>query len=475
MPWARGGRRLRRRWPTADRPLRGLLVPAHRPDADQAQQPHRRRPDAAVPAAGLRRRRAAGQHRSSAPSTGSGPGSRAPIPRLNRLSSRALSRADLQRRLPPGASPRRAGWCSGRWSTPCRARPACTALTEARALVEQRGWRIGFPVEIRHAPADDAWLSTAHEPRLGLPGLPRQRPHRPHARTSPPSSRCCGPTTAGRTGASCTPGRAADLAPAYPRFDGLRRAARPAGPRPAVHQRLPGTGAEPMRRPVPETPGPEQESVWDYPRPPRLERTDARGRGGARRRRSSPARAPPCGCWRPATRRPTTCPPTCFVDGRAAARRRAARSASGRARRRTSTWSAADRRSRRAGRVALPARPPAPYAAIVDHVALYPGADGPLHGRRRGGPAAAGRLLRRLGDLAGGRPVQGRPRHDVLVALRVRCSPRWPRGRVPAPAHRQSPARRSRPPRPAPRPRRCAARAWCPTTATTAPSSAGVA
>jgi uncharacterized protein (DUF427 family) len=29
-----------------------------------------------------------------------------------------------------------------------------------------------------------------------------------------------------------------------------------------------------MRRPRPETPGPGQESVWDYPRPPRLERTD---------------------------------------------------------------------------------------------------------------------------------------------------------------------------------------------------------
>ncbi|MCR6032687.1 DUF427 domain-containing protein [Nocardioides sp. zg-579] len=31
-----------------------------------------------------------------------------------------------------------------------------------------------------------------------------------------------------------------------------------------------------MRRPVPEQPGPGQESVWDYPRPPRLEATSAR-------------------------------------------------------------------------------------------------------------------------------------------------------------------------------------------------------
>ena len=30
-----------------------------------------------------------------------------------------------------------------------------------------------------------------------------------------------------------------------------------------------------MNRPTPEQPGPGQESVWDYPRPPRLDRTDA--------------------------------------------------------------------------------------------------------------------------------------------------------------------------------------------------------
>jgi FAD-linked oxidoreductase len=38
-------------------------------------------------------------------------------------------------------------------------RPAFDAL---RALVDERGWRIGFPVEVRFAAADDRWLSTAH-------------------------------------------------------------------------------------------------------------------------------------------------------------------------------------------------------------------------------------------------------------------------------------------------------------------------
>jgi L-gulono-1,4-lactone dehydrogenase len=35
------------------------------------------------------------------------------------------------------------------------------ALTEVRTLIERSGWRISFPVEIRYAPADEAWLSTA--------------------------------------------------------------------------------------------------------------------------------------------------------------------------------------------------------------------------------------------------------------------------------------------------------------------------
>ncbi|WP_141894056.1 D-arabinono-1,4-lactone oxidase [Microbacterium kyungheense] len=38
-------------------------------------------------------------------------------------------------------------------------RPAFDAL---RSLIDERGWRIGFPVEVRFAAADDRWLSTAH-------------------------------------------------------------------------------------------------------------------------------------------------------------------------------------------------------------------------------------------------------------------------------------------------------------------------
>ena len=36
------------------------------------------------------------------------------------------------------------------------------ALTEIRALFSRRAWNISFPIEVRVAPADDVWLSTAH-------------------------------------------------------------------------------------------------------------------------------------------------------------------------------------------------------------------------------------------------------------------------------------------------------------------------
>lgn len=91
-------------------------------------------------------------------------------------------------------------------------------LREVRALVERRGWRIGFPVEIRATPADDVPLSAStgrdstylafHTPRgadhtayfAGVEEVLRAHDGRPHwgklhTRT------------------------AADLAPAYPRWD----------------------------------------------------------------------------------------------------------------------------------------------------------------------------------------------------------------------------------------------------------------
>lgn len=36
------------------------------------------------------------------------------------------------------------------------------ALSEVRALIERRGWRISFPIEVRSAASDNNWLSTAY-------------------------------------------------------------------------------------------------------------------------------------------------------------------------------------------------------------------------------------------------------------------------------------------------------------------------
>jgi FAD-linked oxidoreductase len=85
----------------------------------------------------------------------------AAIPGLNRVLARALTarsyrdvahrvftaRRDVVFREMEYAVPRAVG---------------LTALREARRAIEAAGWRIGFPVEIRVAPADDVPLSTAH-------------------------------------------------------------------------------------------------------------------------------------------------------------------------------------------------------------------------------------------------------------------------------------------------------------------------
>ncbi|MEP7090871.1 MAG: D-arabinono-1,4-lactone oxidase [Nocardioidaceae bacterium] len=91
-------------------------------------------------------------------------GNRAPsaIPVLNRVSSRALSArtySDASYRV--FTSSRRVVFREMEYAVPREV--GMQALSEVRALIDRAGWRIGFPVEIRHAPADDVWLSTAHD------------------------------------------------------------------------------------------------------------------------------------------------------------------------------------------------------------------------------------------------------------------------------------------------------------------------
>jgi FAD-linked oxidoreductase len=80
---------------------------------------------------------------------------------LNRLAARALtarSYTDVASRV--FVAQRRVRFREMEYAVPREAGMA--ALAEARAVIDRHDWPISFPVEIRSAPADDSWLSTAH-------------------------------------------------------------------------------------------------------------------------------------------------------------------------------------------------------------------------------------------------------------------------------------------------------------------------
>ena len=112
-------RRVRRR----QRPLRVLLVPAHRPRAGQAQQPAARRRAGATAEqmAGLDRGRAHGQ-RGVRPDLPAGKARPSMVPRPQPATASMLSARDASPHRPTTSSSPRAGCASSRWSTPCRAR-----------------------------------------------------------------------------------------------------------------------------------------------------------------------------------------------------------------------------------------------------------------------------------------------------------------------------------------------------------------
>lgn len=83
------------------------------------------------------------------------------IPRLNSLSSRALSpRTFTDRSYRVFASPRRVHFRETEYAIPTAALP--DMLGALSAWIRMSDTRVGFPVEVRFAAADDVWLSTAH-------------------------------------------------------------------------------------------------------------------------------------------------------------------------------------------------------------------------------------------------------------------------------------------------------------------------
>jgi L-gulono-1,4-lactone dehydrogenase len=83
------------------------------------------------------------------------------IRRVNQVAARALSArtySDASHRV--FTSSRRVVFREMEYAVPREV--AMEALAEVRRLIDRSGWRISFPVEVRYAPADDLWLSTAH-------------------------------------------------------------------------------------------------------------------------------------------------------------------------------------------------------------------------------------------------------------------------------------------------------------------------
>lgn len=83
------------------------------------------------------------------------------IPAINQVSARALSArtyTDASHRV--FASTRRVRFVETEYAVPARDLPE--VLREIRGIVDSGRHRIGFPIEVRFAPADRVWLSTAY-------------------------------------------------------------------------------------------------------------------------------------------------------------------------------------------------------------------------------------------------------------------------------------------------------------------------
>ncbi|MFJ6141424.1 D-arabinono-1,4-lactone oxidase [Kitasatospora sp. NPDC092286] len=82
------------------------------------------------------------------------------VPAIASLASRAWSdRSYTDTAYRVFTSPRKVRFVEMEYAVPREA--AAGVLRELRALIERSDWRISFPVEVRFAPADDLWLSTA--------------------------------------------------------------------------------------------------------------------------------------------------------------------------------------------------------------------------------------------------------------------------------------------------------------------------
>jgi FAD-linked oxidoreductase len=88
------------------------------------------------------------------------------VPGINRLVERLYAKRELtDHSHAVFTSPRRVRFREMEYALPMAAVPA--ALREVRELIEGRGWRVTFPVEVRVAAPDENWMSTAYGRETG--------------------------------------------------------------------------------------------------------------------------------------------------------------------------------------------------------------------------------------------------------------------------------------------------------------------
>jgi FAD-linked oxidoreductase len=85
----------------------------------------------------------------------------AAIPTVNSVAARALgARTYTDAAYRVFTSPRRVRFKEQEYAVPRAA--LSDVLSEVKSLIQRRDWRISFPIEVRVAPSDDLWLSTAY-------------------------------------------------------------------------------------------------------------------------------------------------------------------------------------------------------------------------------------------------------------------------------------------------------------------------
>lgn len=139
------------------------------------------------------------------------------VPAFNRLASGvAFTRqaADYSHRV--FASERRVRFREMEYSVPLEA--VAPVMRELDRVIEANGWRISFPIEVRATAADDVWLSTAHGRASSYIAVHRY--HRENAHDYFAAAEAILRAHDGRPHWGKLHTRsAADLRPAYPRFD----------------------------------------------------------------------------------------------------------------------------------------------------------------------------------------------------------------------------------------------------------------